>query len=464
MALSESLLVSGVTSSQPLLPYSQPTRSVRLRAPAVTAAVGIMIDPVTNLVRQSNPNIEGRAVSADFLRTFTSSKVLGRDDLARAATDAAISFLQGEIRNVQQQLKRVDQQSSGPVGALTRENSARMRAKKKLTEKLSLLKADLKKRRKRPFLSTRDVHKLIIKPETDRLRCRYVELPGWGDKACGGVPFIGDASSFVSHSWDSPWEELVAALCEHAEQQNGAYYYWVDIFAVIQHWHTPEEKVGQPGHMPTACTPSCIGCVAAAEDMPDWERMQASSHSGGFGRVLSACSHVLVLMEPWHTPRPPTRVWCLYEMYKCLELNGGTAEVVLSRLQQQAMQVALSENFSKFESLIMGLDARDAEVTQPSDRVNIFGLIRSSEGSFGALNAAIRAALFSWLVDAGRSLLHRVNPASRPLRQAELAQEAERHDYGRCGACLLRFVNRNPAAIVLLPALGWALLSATSFA
>lgn len=276
MAMSESLLAgSSVSGSASLLPYSQPRRPA---APAITAAPGVAVDPGTGLVVQTNPHIEGRAVSADFLRAFTRKKVVGREDLAREATAATITFLQGEIQKVKDELRRdhAPPTTSSP-GGLTRESSARMRTKKKLNEKLSLLKSDLKQRRKRPFLSTRDVHKLIIKPETDERRCRYVELPGWGDRACRGMPFVGDASSFVSHSWDSPWEELVAALCEHAEQHPD-HYYWVDIFAVIQHWRTPPEKAGQPGHMASPCTADCTGCKAAAEDMPDWDKMQSASN------------------------------------------------------------------------------------------------------------------------------------------------------------------------------------------
>lgn len=460
MALSERLLSGEATGSQSKggVAYSRPSRSA---APTISAAPGIDIDPATGLVVHRNPHIEGRAVSADFLRTFTKEKVLGRDELAREATTAAIAYLEGEIETVQRDIQQYAPQRRSP-GGLTRESSARVRQKKKLNEKLNLLRSDLRQRRKRPFLSTRDVHRMIIKPETDERYCRYVELPGWGDRACRGMPFVGQACSFVSHSWDSPWEELVAALCEHAEQHPD-HYYWVDIFAVIQHWHTPLQKVGMRGHMASPCAADCPGCIAAAEDMPDWEKMQSTSHSGGFGRVLASCSHVLVCMEPWHNPRPPTRVWCLYEMYKGLEVEGGKAEVVLSRLQQQAMQVALSENFSKFESLILGLDARDAEVTHPPDKDNIFGLIRSSEGSFHALNDAIRMALFSWLVDAGRALLSRVNPASRPLSPAELTEEAQRHGYGCCGGCLLRCVNRHPSAIVLIPGLGYIGVSAVSF-
>ena len=63
-----------------------------------------------------------------------------------------------------------------------------------------------------------------------------------------------------------------------------------------------------------------------AEDLPDWGTMQEYPSSKGLGRVLGFCRHVLVLMEPWHSPRPPSRVWCLFEMFKGLDEVGGKAD------------------------------------------------------------------------------------------------------------------------------------------
>eukprot|EP01052_Picozoa_sp_SAG31_P069914 SAG31_NODE_28749_length_405_cov_1.339869_2_plen_59_part_01 len=59
-------------------------------------------------------------------------------------------------------------------------------------------------------------------------------------------------------------------------------------------------------------------------------------------------------------------------MYRCLSASGGTADVILSPLEQQAMQVALARDWNKFEELISLIDARDAEVTVPEDQTKIF--------------------------------------------------------------------------------------------
>ena len=47
---------------------------------------------------------------------------------------------------------------------------------------LHWLKEDRKQRKKHDYLTARDVHRYIIKPETDHLQCRYCELPGLAEQ------------------------------------------------------------------------------------------------------------------------------------------------------------------------------------------------------------------------------------------------------------------------------------------
>ena len=171
-------------------------------------------------------------------------------------------------------------------------------------QKLQQLHIDLDKRRSKPYMTTRDVHAFIIKPATDQHHCRYVELDWAGgdelddeediqlqasagplslssarcltqlshssaqmrhsiySNISTGTALVGPANYFVSHSWDSGWEDLVAAVEVHAAKQDAGIinYYWVDILAVCQHWKTDEANAGQPGNMPSPCTVDCVGC------------------------------------------------------------------------------------------------------------------------------------------------------------------------------------------------------------
>ena len=40
-------------------------------------------------------------------------------------------------------------------------------------------KADVQRRQEKPYLTSRDVHKLEVVARTKEQMCRYVELPGW---------------------------------------------------------------------------------------------------------------------------------------------------------------------------------------------------------------------------------------------------------------------------------------------
>ena len=69
---------------------------------------------------------------------------------------------------------------------------------------------DLAKRRKEPFVTARDVHRYIVKAETDDLLCRYCELPGMAEQKDeeSGMFHFGDADHFFSYNWDSPFDDV----------------------------------------------------------------------------------------------------------------------------------------------------------------------------------------------------------------------------------------------------------------
>ena len=162
------------------------------------------------------------------------------------------------------------------------------------------------------------------------------------------------------------------------------------------------------------------------EDLPDWQLMQAS-HDVGFERVIRHTRKTLLVMEPWSDPRPPTRVWCLYESYISLQQPGGQLTVALGREQRRTMQMALQRKFSAIEAMIARLDARNADVTVESDRTNIFGAIENLEGGFDGLNGSLRRALREWLAENATQLLERTDPARPRMTAEELQAEREEH-------------------------------------
>ena len=58
--------------------------------------------------------------------------------------------------------------------------------------------------------------------------------------------------------------------------------------------------------------------------------MVAGRKDKGFERVINceSCRETLVLLEPWFSPRPTSRVWCLYEIL--LTIMAGRTITVMS--------------------------------------------------------------------------------------------------------------------------------------
>jgi hypothetical protein len=298
-----------------------------------------------------------------------------------------------------------------------------------LNRALRTHKRGLRRRQDEPYLTARDVHRHLVAAATGERMCRYVELPGVGDGTDPetGQWFVGRAQFFFSYSWDSAWEEVVSALADHsarwtAQEQRVAQeegrearpppYYWIDIFAVNQHTSLPPWKC----EMGLA---NCPGCAAVAADMHDWATDDWRNPKG-FARVISHTQHTLVLNDHWSDPRPPTRVWCLFEGYQTLE-RGGTLEVVLGEMQRLDLQLSLSTRFAEVEAVVEGIDSRMAEATVAADQEKIFGAIESLPGGFDGLNAKMRTAQRRWLAAAAAGVLTRTDPYRPPLSEAELA-------------------------------------------
>ena len=126
--------------------------------------------------------------------------------------------------------------------------------------------------------------------------------------------------------------------------------YWVDIFAVSQHqhWKCPQTK-----------DTYCQACEEAHSDMPDWEKMQTvnenESESFGFRRVIEHTSETLVVMDPWDQPRPPTRIWCLFEIFETHRAKHKV-RVLLNAKQEHDMQLNLFANFAAITSTIQKIN------------------------------------------------------------------------------------------------------------
>eukprot|EP01048_Picozoa_sp_COSAG05_P018962 COSAG05_NODE_2872_length_2554_cov_2.243585_2_plen_517_part_00 len=427
--------------------------------------------------------LEGRAVSAAFLERFTSERCTAQ--LMERATAAAIPFLETKIAEYERDVENNENTESAQ-------------------QWLKWYRMDLAKRQRAPYLTARDVHRYIIKAATDDRMCRFCELPGVGEGReppgrAGelGARHFGMADYFFSYNWDSPWVDVVDAIVTHSEEQvrggKRAPYYWVDNFAINQHYRTSIEAAkarlaGEPGYdydgpvgkwgMTTvACPPCppcqtkiasqgwampcklcvCTACRASSEDMPDWDRKMAAAPGEeiGFERVISFTRKTVMLNEPWDNPRAPTRVWCLFEANATL-LLGGKLDAILGRGQRRQLQLALDRKLDQVQLPVRALDARKANATGEEDKAHIFRRIEQLDGGFDALNQNIRRNLLIFIANSALDVVERSRPVRSRLNRRDLAMEVQTD--GHCSACVTRCLNCLPSTVTGLRLFGTLVL------
>ncbi|KAG2430236.1 hypothetical protein HXX76_010334 [Chlamydomonas incerta] len=160
-------------------------------------------------------------------------------------------------------------------------------------------------------------------------------------------------------------------------------YYWVDIFAVTQHFS------------------------GDFKDHPDSD----------FAGVIKSSKAVLFTMHPWRSPIAPTRVWCLFEALTAIQASGVDFEVVVDVKDSKDTRV-------QTVTVISGsIDVRTAQATVSSDKTYILGCIEQGIG-VNAFNNAIRKRL-------KEALLQAVTPNA-----VEMGDTAALHELLKIGGCV----------------------------
>ncbi|KAG2430210.1 hypothetical protein HXX76_010309 [Chlamydomonas incerta] len=210
--------------------------------------------------------------------------------------------------------------------------------------------------------------------------------------ADGGVQkAFGQARYFISHAWNCRFSALVELLAQHyaavpatrGGQRVLPIYYWIDIFAVSQHF------------------------TGDFHDHPDSD----------FPAVIRTCKSVLFTMHPWRAPVAPTRVWCLFEVLTAIQSPGVQVEVLLDVKDTRDTRVKTLTTISN------SIDVRTAQATVMSDKNYLLGCIEQGLG-FAAFNSAIRKRL-------KEALLQAVTPNA-----VEMGDTAALHELLKIGGCV----------------------------
>eukprot|EP00198_Chlamydomonas_reinhardtii_P006092 XP_001695428.1 predicted protein [Chlamydomonas reinhardtii] len=274
-------------------------------------------------------------------------------------------------------------------------------------------------------LLTAEVVRLYIRPATAQVKTCYaealvtgqvppkhlfpwctsatvVDLDGVSQQVCacstlfggsrrGGAGLGAGESGAGDAALDRVVLALVGLLDQHYSSLSGSkcgarflpVYYWLDIFAVTQHFE---------GNF---------------KDHPDAD----------FRGVIRTAKSVLFTMIPWRAPVTPTRVWCLFEALAAIQTPGVGFDVLLDVKDSKDTRVKTITVISN------SIDVRTAHATVMSDKTYILGCIEQGVG-VGTFNNTIRKRL-------KEALLQAVTPNA-----VEMGDTAALHELLKIGGCV----------------------------
>lgn len=214
--------------------------------------------------------------------------------------------------------------------------------------------------------TTKDVVDRAIRPVTMTLACAYYELllPQTG---CIGKPDL-----MVSHVWSQPFQLFVDTVGRYAHAFMDTHGRWpyvlVDFVCLNQHRLE-------------------FGCTATAVKRRELMDL--------LDEMLLASGALLVCIHPWDRPLVFTRVWCIFEMARCLHWK---LPVVMTLPDHDVR--ALRQRFGRHRqgccddlmNVLQTIDVRNATASVPTDRTAILKHIQRTTG-LQSVNHCVRMAV-----------------------------------------------------------------------
>jgi hypothetical protein len=223
--------------------------------------------------------------------------------------------------------------------------------------------------------STWRVVRDIIVPATRETRCRYAELPRFGQ-------YVGPADVFLSHCWGAKFGDLVGAACHGARTDRCV---WIDIFAVRQ-WPGNAADLDFRGVIERckAVVVSCSPVEGLKEYMPR-----------GIGTPASDHADFLISAEGQAAKKtlPVFRLWCVVEIAAAIERNvavvvkGGRAR--RSSSSSETYEYNVEGLLGLMQNLAHMIDVTASECAVPADYVREMALVNATEGGADRVNQIV---------------------------------------------------------------------------
>ncbi|KAG9408758.1 Kinesin light chain 3 [Aphanomyces cochlioides] len=198
-----------------------------------------------------------------------------------------------------------------------------------------------------------------------------------------GHLYVKPATWFVSHAWSYLYLDVVDALDDFF-QENGlddSVAVWFCTFCNNQ--HEIQDQV---------------------YDFDHW--------FGIFRSSLRSVGNVVMVMSPWNNPTTLRRTWCVFEVYASV-VENARFEIAMGRSQKASFLQDIQDDGAFFK-MLSTIQSEKSETTIPSDRDNIFQLIRDEVG-FVKLDRMVFEVLEKWML---RTVDQQIKQAADVLSRA----------------------------------------------
>ncbi|GBG28969.1 Kinesin light chain [Hondaea fermentalgiana] len=196
------------------------------------------------------------------------------------------------------------------------------------------------------------------------------------DQACVGPPFRG---AFISQARKCSFGELVESIVAHYQGQDRDLtrtYVWLDLFSA-----------NQPN------------LTAKDSDLADGVKKQYEELlQEGLHVAIERFEERLIFFDRWEKPSPLKRMWCVWEIYGAIKCGKSFTPIFAPGEDERFVQLMEDETPRAITTAFAALNMANAECFSSRDRDMIDEAVKSIDGGYSALNAAVLAEIRRWLV------------------------------------------------------------------
>ena len=131
-----------------------------------------------------------------------------------------------------------------------------------------------------------------------------------------------------------------------------------------------------------------------------------------FKDAVGAIGSTLLVLDPWRTPIPLSRSWCIWEIFSTLttgaELNIALPSTSRCEFESALEDSAVDGGFASILSALSSIDSERAHAFDAQDKSQIDAAIVAEHGGFHLVNELISNRMRAWLLATGDACLARL--------------------------------------------------------